>query len=387
MSENRKVDLGLFCATMLLLVVGIFMVYDASYAVAGQMNKNPAFFRNRQAISAFIGLAMMFSAMKFPYWRLKKYSTILLVISIVGLLLVFAPHIGKAANGKTRWIAFGPVQIQPSEFAKLCLVTYIAAFFSARNINIRDWKTGLMPLALPIGVVGILIVKEDMGTAIVLMVTALGMVYAAGARTSHVLSIISGAAVVGVGFVLAESYRCHRIMAFLDPFKDYHGIGYQICQSLIALGSGGVFGMGICEGRQKLFYLPAGHTDFIYAVFGQETGLIGSSLLALAFLFFAYRGFVIARKTRDPFGRFLAVGLSTLIGAQAVLHMLVDTAFVPATGVPLPFISYGGSSLALNLLSVGVLLSISKYPKSSETYEHESSGNRRRYRRTRVSRA
>lgn len=387
MTENRRVDFALFVTTIMLLMLGIFMVYDASYAVAGQVNKNPAFYIKRQAVSAIVGLIFMFIAMKIPYWKLKKYASTLLYIGIVGLIAVYIPHIGRAAYGKTRWLYLGSVPVQPSEIAKLCLVVYLANYLASRKSLLTDWQAGLLPLVIPVGVVGLLIVKEDMGTCIVLICAAIAMLYAAGVRKSHVGAILGMGVLAGTGFVMIESYRCHRIMAFLNPFKDYHGTGFQICQSLIALGSGGVFGMGLCESRQKLFYLPAEHTDMIYAVFGQETGLVGTVSLILLFLFFTYRGIEIAKNCRDSFGRLLAAGLIILISGQALLNMMVVTGSVPNTGVPLPFISYGGSSLVLNLVSVGILLGISKYPKPSEAYEHEDHNNRRRNRRPRVSRA
>lgn len=357
---KKQPDFGLFAITIILLVTGVFMVYDASYAVATQVNHNPHYFFYRQGEFAILGLIAMRIAMSIPYWKVRPYAGILLGCSIVGLVLVFVPGIGKSSNGATRWLSIGGQQFQPSEFAKLCMVVYLASYLSSKKKDIRDLEKGFIPLMIPIVVVGYLIVKEDMGTAIIVIVTALSMIFMAGAELRHIGAMIGIGLPVGMGLVLHKSYRLDRLVAFVNPFKDYHGIGYQVCQSLIALGSGGVFGVGICESRQKLFYLPAGHTDFIYAVFGQETGLIGTTILATLFFLFAARGFKIATRTRDNFGKLLAVGLSVMIAGQALLNMLVVTSSVPATGVPLPFISYGGSSLALNLLCAGILLGISQ---------------------------
>ncbi|MHB0913021.1 MAG: putative lipid II flippase FtsW [Armatimonadota bacterium] len=384
-SKMKQADFGLFATTIALLVIGLFMVYDSSYAVAGQINGNPRFFFFRQAGFAVVGLLAMFAVMHIPYWRWKPFATTFLAISVIGLVLVMVPGIGKAANGARRWIDVGALQIQPSEFAKLALVIYLASVMSAKKREMRDWKEGLLPLAVPVGLVGGLVVIEDLGTAVVTVGTAFAMLFIAGARKRHLFAVLGGIVPLGIFFVLREPYRLKRIIAFLDPFKDYHGIGYQVCQSLIALGSGGPLGKGICEGRQKLFYLPAQHTDFIFAVLGEEFGLIGTLVIAALFLHLAYRGIRIAKQTRDGFGKLLVAGIATLIAGQALLNMLVVTSTVPATGVPLPFISYGGSSLALNLVCIGVMLSVSRYPKNAESYD-EDSADRRRNRRPLVSR-
>lgn len=386
MNPKKSPDIWLFAAAIALLVIGVFMVYDASYAVAGQRMHSSAYFLKKQAVFAVIGLVLMFAFMHFRYWKLRPLASALLIASIFGLMLVFVPGFGVSVNGAKRWIHIGPIQLQPSEFAKLGLVTYLAAVLSDKKQAIRDWQRELLPMAIPIGIVALLIVKEDMGTAIVVVVTALGMIYMAGARKRHLFGAIGVLLPVAIGFICKEHYRLHRIISFLDPFKDYHGNGYQVCQSLIALGSGGIFGTGLCEGQQKLFFLPESHTDFIFAVYGQETGLIGTVILSGLFIFFAVRGFKIAFETKEGFGRLLAAGLTSMIVIQALLNMYVVTSSVPATGVPLPFISYGGSSLALNLLCVGILLGISRYPKPVEGYLYEGRVNRRRNRRARVSR-
>jgi cell division protein FtsW len=287
-------------------------------------------------------------------------------------------------NGATRWISVGGIQLQPSEIAKICLIIYLAAALSAKRGDIRNLRE-LALLAIPAGLVIFLIVKEDMGTAIAVTLTALIMIYMAGAKIKHLAAAVGICFIVGVIFIAVEPYRIGRLTVFLDPFKDAQGSGYQVCHSLIALGSGGPLGVGICEGRAKLFYLPAERTDFIFAVLGEEAGFIGTMVMAALFLAFAARGFIIALQTKDMFGRLVAGGISALIGGQAFLNMGVVTSSIPATGVPLPFISYGGTSLAINLFSVGILLAISKYPKPTEDYSDEYSVDRRRDRRPRVS--
>ena len=364
--NRRSVDLGLFTVTIALLVIGIFMVFDASYARAGQMRltgNDSLYFMKRQAVFALVGLAAMFLGMRIPYQRLRKISLGLLVVSIVGLALVFVPGLGVTVNGATRWVkcpGFG--QFQPSELAKVGLVLYMAAYLTVKGREIRDLKRGFIPALIPIVPIGALVMIEpDMGTTIVLVLTGVTMIAAAGARKRHVVAVLVLGFLMGSALILTSNYRRERIMSFRDPFKDYYGSGYQVSQSLIALGSGGPLGVGLCESREKLFYLPAEHTDFIFAVLGEEAGLIGTWLVAGLFLFFGARGLSIANQTKDSFARLAAAGLSVMISGQALLNICVVTSSLPATGVPLPFISYGGSSLALNLFSVGILLGISKY--------------------------
>lgn len=364
---NRKsVDLGLFTVTIALLVIGIFMVFDASYARAGQMKltgNDSLFFMKRQAVFAIIGLSAMFLGMRISSQRLRKISIGLLLASIVGLALVFVPGIGVTVNGATRWIkcpGFG--RFQPSELAKLGLVLYLAAHLTAKGRDIRDLKRGFLPALIPLLPIGALVMIEpDMGTTIVLMLTGLAMVGVAGARKRHIAAVLLVGFLAGLVLIVTSPYRWERVKTSLDPFDDYYGSGYQVCQSLIALGSGGLFGVGLCESREKLFYLPAEHTDFIFAVLGEEAGLIGTLFIAGLFLFFGARGFSVANSTRDSFSRLVAAGISIMISGQGLLNMCVVTSSVPATGVPLPFISYGGSSLALNLFCVGILLGISKH--------------------------
>lgn len=364
---NRKsVDLGLFTVTIALLVIGLFMVFDASYARAGQMKltgNDSLYFMKRQAVFALVGLIAMFLGMRISSQRLRKISVGLLVASIVGLALVFVPGLGVTVNGATRWIkcpGFG--RFQPSELAKLGLVLYLATYLTVKGRDIRDLKRGFFPALIPLLPIGALVMKEpDMGTTIVLMLTGLAMVGVAGARKRHIAAVLAFGFLAGSILIMTSNYRKERVMSFRDPFKDYYGSGYQVSQSLIALGSGGLFGVGLCESREKLFYLPAEHTDFIFAVLGEEAGLIGTLFIAGLFLFFGARGFSVACGANESFSRLVAAGLSVMIMGQALLNMCVVTSSVPATGVPLPFISYGGSSLVLNLFSVGILLGISKH--------------------------
>jgi len=382
---RRSPDIWLFAITVALLVIGIFMVFDASYARAGQVKYTGGdsyFFVKRQAVFAIMGLIAMFIAQRIRFWKLKPYGAAFLMLTIIGLAAVLA--VGRNAGGATRWIGYGSINIQPSEFAKLALVLYLANLLTRPRFDITDFQTGLIPAMIPIGIIAVLVMAEpDMGTTIVTCATGVVLVYISGARRSHMALIMVSAVVLGIILIITEPYRMSRLTSFTDPFASYHGDGYQVCRSLIGLGSGGPLGVGLCEGREKIFYLPAEHTDFILAVLGEEMGLIGTMGLATLFLLFAVRGYHIAKKTKDNFGKLLAVGLTSLISGQALLNMLVVTSTVPATGVPLPFISYGGSSLMLNLMSVGILLGISQYPDGGND---ENRPYRRRHRRSRVPR-
>lgn len=366
--RRRSPDIWLFAITVALLVVGVFMVFDASYARAGQARftgQDSYYFVKRQALFAAAGLAMMFVAQRIRYWRLKAAAPWFLLLSIAGLGAVLV--LGREINGSVRWFNIGQINVQPSEFAKLALVLYLANLLTRPRTDITDFQTGLIPALLPIGIIaGLVMLEPDMGTTIVTCATGVVLIYIAGAQGKHMTGILAGAVGVGGLLIFTEPYRMARLLSFLNPFADYENTGYQVCRSLIALGSGGPVGVGLCEGREKIFYLPAEHTDFILAVLGEEMGLIGTLGLAILFLLFAVRGYQIAKKTKDGFGKFLAIGITSLIAGQALLNMLVVTSTVPATGVPLPFISYGGSSLALNLLSVGILLGISQHPNGGE---------------------
>lgn len=386
--RRRSPDIWLFLITIVLLVIGIGLVFDASYPRAGQAKftgGDSYYFMKRQAVFAVFGMAALLVAMKIPYWRLRRFVPVLLALSMIGLIAVLVPGIGREVNFARRWIVVGPISIQPSEFAKLALVLYLADHLSHVRTNIRDLQSGLLMPLIIMGLMAGAIMKEpDMGTTIVFGGTGLALLYIAGARSRHMAVICGATVLAGIALVIVAPYRMARLAAWPDPFVDYFHNGYQICRSLIALGSGGPLGQGLCEGREKVFYLPEVHTDFILATLGEEMGLIGTMGLAALFLFFCIRGFRIAKNTKENFGKFLAAGLTCMVVGQALLNMLVVTSTIPGTGVPLPFISYGGSSLVLNLIVVGILLGISQYPEAVDKYEDRP--YRRRNRRSRVPR-
>ncbi len=366
-AQRQPMDKLLLWMTFLLLGIGIVSVYDASYAVAVEKLHGDSFhFVKTQMAWAGFGLLALWGASRLPYWHWKKAAVIAVALAILMLVAVLVPHVGIAVNGARRWLGHGAVRFQPSEVAKLAAVLYLARVLAGSlKIKTRP-KEGLVPPLLMIGLLAALIAKEpDLGTALVLATTGLIMLFLAGARPAHLGALLGGAAVLVAGFVALEPYRARRITAFLDPKADQYHTGYQVWHALIALGSGGVTGMGLGEGREKLF-IPEPRTDFIFPVIAEEWGLVGTLGLVALFLFVAARGFAIAYGTRDPFGALLAAGITALISVQALINMAVATASIPDTGVPLPFISSGGSSLVLMLLGIGILLNISSHPDGPE---------------------
>jgi cell division protein FtsW len=366
-SHRQPMDSLLLWLTFLLLGVGIVSVYDASYAIAVEKLHGDSFhFVKMQAGWAAVGLLALLGATRLPYWKWKNVAIIGLALAVFLLLAVLIPHIGLSSHGARRWLGHGQLRFQPSELAKLALVLYLARVL-AGSLKIRNNpKQGLLPPLIVIGILAALIAKEpDLGTALVLSMTGLVMLFLAGARPAHLGMIVAAAAAAAAVFIAFEPYRAGRIVAYLNPQADKFNKGYQVWHALIALGSGGVGGMGLGEGREKLF-IPEPRTDFIFPVIAEEWGLIGTLVLVALFVFVAARGFGIAYRTRDPFGALLAAGITTLISVQALINMAVATASIPDTGVPLPFISYGGSSLVLMMLGIGILLNISCYPDGPE---------------------
>ena len=366
---KQPADQFIFNVTLALLAVGVAAVFDASYARSMDLRNtgNDAFFfLKRQAVFAAIGLACMLAMSRFNYWKLKRFAGPVLIASIFMLAMVWLPTIGITRNGASRWIGYGPIQLQPSEVAKLALVVYLAAILSRGAHNIRSFWDGLfIPLAV-IGAIVVLVEREpDLGTAFIILMASLTLLYLAGARKRHLGGIL---ATCGVLFVLASlfshSFRAGRIQTFLNPDSDPTGRGYQISHGLMAVGSGRITGVGLGAGREK-FYIPEANTDFIFATIAEETGLVGCLIVIGLLAAVGLQGFRIASRTRDPFGSLLAAGIAAMISWQAIVNIAVVTGSIPATGVPLPFISYGGSSVLFLLIGIGILLNISQHPDAS----------------------
>jgi cell division protein FtsW len=362
MPRKLTPDLWLFGAVLALVSIGVVMVYSASAIVAADRFHDPHFFLKKQLGWAVLGMACLWGAMVVDYRRLEALVAPLLVASLALLVLVLLPPFGQAINGTRRWFRLGPVSFQPVELAKFALVVYLASFLSRRQAVVPTFRQGLLPPLLVAGVMaGLTLLQPDLGNALALVILALALAYLAGARPAHMLAVGAAALPAVAGLVLLKPYRWRRVVAFVNPWDDPQGSGFQIIQSFLALGSGGWLGRGLGESRQKLFYLPEPYTDFIFAIIGEELGLVGSAAVLALFAVLIWRGLRIGLRAPDPFGSYLALGLTAMLATQTLVNLGVVTGALPTKGLPLPFISFGGSALLMTMFSVGVLLNISQH--------------------------
>ena len=362
-------DTLLFFSVASLVAIGLVMIFSASSAVALIEHHDVAYYAKRQIAWLLVGLVIAYGAYRLDYHQLKRWAPYLLVFSMLSLAAVLLPHIGFSVNGARRWIGAGSVSFQPSEFAKLGLVIYLAAMLATRGERIVSLVKGLFPLCIPVVLMAVLVLKEpDMGTASLLVMIAFAMFFAAGARLMHLFAILVATTPAVIVEVLASPYKRERVFAFLNPWKDPQNAGFHIVQSLLALGSGGIFGLGLGGSRAKFFYLPEQYTDFIFSILGEELGLIGALAVVILFIVFGYRAIKIAIAAPDRFGFFLAIGCMSVVVIQAFVNIGVVTSSWPVTGVPLPFISFGGSSLIVNLVAVALIANVGRgHRVTSET--------------------
>jgi cell division protein FtsW len=360
MARKIQADEWLFAGTVALALFGVIMVYSASAIVAATENHSQYFYVVRQGVWTVVGLLAMWAGMRFDYGRLRneKVAYALLGLTVLLLVAVFAFH---PINGARRWIRLAGFSLQPSEISKLALAIFLARFLERRAGREGEFWATFVPAVLVTGVLALLVVVEpDLGTSLMLAVVCTAMLFTAGARLKHLL-LAAAPALVGVsGLLLFVPWRLKRVLVFLNPWADPQGSGYQVVQSLLAVGSGGVHGLGFTEGRQKMFFLPFAHSDFIFAVVSEELGLFGGLAVIALFGLFLWRGMRAALRAPDRFGMLLGIGIVTGIVAQALFNMSVVLSMLPTKGIPLPFISYGGSSLVPTLFAVGVLLNISQ---------------------------
>lgn len=361
MPQKLQIDKWLFSATIGLALFGVVMVYSASAVIAQQENHSQFHYVLKQTLWTSIGFVVMFAAMRFDYQLLNRRWIIygLLLLTILMLLAVFG---FPPVNGARRWIKLKGFSIQPSEIAKLSLALFLARFLERRaGDEASFWRT-FLPCFLVLGIVAGLVAKEpDLGTALMLAIICFTMCFAAGMRPQHLVYAVVPALLYVGKMLIFTPFRMKRLSAFIDPWADAQGTGYQVVQSLIAVGSGGTHGLGFAQGRQKLLFLPFAHSDFIFAVVGEELGLVGAMIIVTVFAVFLWRGMRAALRAPDSFGMYLGIGIVVGIVAQALLNISVVLALVPTKGIPLPFISYGGSSLVPTLAGVGILLNISQY--------------------------
>lgn len=349
--------------TVTLIVAGLVMIYSASAVIALRQHGDSFYFLKRQALWAALGGVGFVLAARIDYRRWRPFAVPLVAISALALVLVLVPGIGAQINGARRWLSLGPLTVQPSEAARLALVIYLADFIARRPERMGAFVRGLLPALTIAGVLLALILAEpDLGSTLVLALVTMLLLFLGGARVMHLAALALAAVPVVYVLVMQSAYRRERLLAFLDPWRDPTDTGFQVVQSYLAFGSGGPIGTGLGEGRQKLFYLPYPHTDFIFAVIGEELGLFGTVMIVALFGLLAWRGVVIARGAPDAFGRFLALGATLLIAVQAEVNMAVVTGLLPTKGLPLPLLSYGGSSLVVNLIALGLLWSVARAP-------------------------
>lgn len=352
-------DVSLLLITLTLLLLGLVMVYSASAILAEQRFGNPQYFLVRQGIWAGLGMVALLGGMAIDYHDLQRWARPLLWMSII--LLVMVLLLGRSVSGARRWIRIGGFGFQPAELARFASLVTFADFLDRRRSTLRSFRRGVLPLLMAMGVViGLIAVEPDLGTPILIVTAGFVMLFIAGGRWQHLVGMIGvGVGLVALG-VAGVGYRRHRLAAFFDPWADPHGHGYQIVQSLLALGSGGWFGKGLGQSEQKLLYLPEPHTDFIFPIIGEELGFLGAMAVLTAFGVFSLRGARIASRAPDLFGQLLAAGFTLGIVFQAILNIAVACGMVPTKGLALPLVSFGGSSLVLTLGSIGVLLNISR---------------------------
>src|SRR5882672_4540129 len=366
MARKLKSDKVLFIATLLLVALSVVMVYSASAPMALDRYGRASFFLMKQGMWALLGIALLYIVMRVDYRLYREPAFIWTGLGFVAFALV-AVYFRAPVNGARRWFGVGGIGVQPSELAKLAAIFFIAALLERRMHRIDEPGYALLPIGIVVlGLVALILPEPDFGTSMSLALIAAVMVFAAGLNYRYIVGVTLVSLPVLYVVVMGSAYRRRRTLAFLNPWDDPLGDGFQIIQSLIAVGTGGVWGKGLMNGVQKLFYLPEAHTDFIYSVISEELGLVGATAVLLCFCVITWRGLRVALRAPDSFGAFLALGLTTMVAVQAFENISVVLGLMPTKGIPLPFVSAGGSSLLINLLGMGILLNVSQHGSSFE---------------------
>jgi cell division protein FtsW len=361
MARKLKSDRALFIATVLLVGLSIVMVYSASAVVAMERTGRPFFFLTKQGLWAALGMAVLGVVTRIDYHTYREPTFIWAALGVVTFALL-AVFFSAPVNGARRWFGIGSIGVQPSELAKLVVIFFAAALLERRMDRIDDVRYAVLPIAIVVlGLVALILAEPDFGTSMSLLLVVVVMVFAAGLNARYLIGVGLAALPLLYIVVMGSEYRRRRTLAFLNPWDDPLGGGFQIIQSLIAVGTGGVWGKGVMNGVQKLFFLPEPHTDFIYSVVAEELGLVGATAVVMCFCVIAWRGMRVAMRAPDKFGAFLALGLTTMVVIQAFVNISVVLGLMPTKGIPLPLVSAGGSSLLINLLGMGILLNVSQH--------------------------
>ncbi|RJQ43196.1 MAG: putative lipid II flippase FtsW [Nitrospiraceae bacterium] len=378
--NNTKDIRGILIPVILLLCTGILMVYSSTVLMSMNKYGNGFHYLMNHLFTIFIGACVMVLLSHMNYQKLRGLVYVFLAVGLIMLLLVFVPGIGISANGARRWLRLWPTTFQPSEFVKITMVFFLAHYMD-RNINrMRDFKYGiLVPMGIMLGFQAIVILQPDFGAVMSLGILTMGLLIMGGVKLRYIGAMFLLALPAIYVLITSSSYRMKRIMCFTDPWKDSLGCGFQLVQSFIAFGNGGILGLGPGGSKQKLYFLPEGHTDFIFSLIGEELGFIGAVIVIIFFLWFFIKGVKVANRTGDPFSYFLATGLTMMIGVQVVINLAVTTGLMPTKGLPLPFISYGGSALLINMAAVGMLMNIAKNSENTMTEQRSAADHFARY--------
>ena len=357
----RDIRINLFAITLILICIGVVMIYSASNIYAWERYKDGAFFLKRHFLFLLIGILLTYWVMNYDYKKFARYAKPLLIFSIFLLLLVLIPGIGREVSGARRWFRFKFLSFQPSGLAALAIIIYTADFISRKGKLIKNFWGGFLPPMVILGVMALLILIEpDLGTTLAIALVVIIMLFVAGTRIHYLFSLFLLGLPILYLLIFHVSYRRTRILAFLNPWLDPKGSGFQIIQSQIAIGSGGLFGVGLGHSKQKLFYLPAAHTDFIFSIIAEELGLLGTFGVITLFIIFIQQCLKIIKHAPNKFSYFLSLGLVLMITLKAMVNIGVSCGVLPTKGLPLPFISYGGSSFIFDMVSVGILLNIAR---------------------------
>ena len=362
--KKTNINLLLIICVITISLFGLLMIYSASNIWSAYKFNNPYKFVTHQGIFLIIGLFLMFLLSKIDYHLYYEKANHIILACLILLILVLIPGIGTIRNGSRSWFGIGSFGIQPSEFAKLGIIIFSSKYFSKNNKDVKNIKRGVLPmLGLTLLIFGLIMLQPDFGTGVILVMSVVGLMFVAGVDFKFFIRIGIVGLIGVVGLIAVAPYRLKRILSFLNPWEDPLGSGFQIIQSLYAIGPGGLFGLGFGNSRQKHFYLPEPQTDFIFSIISEEFGFLGVLIVTFLFITIIYQGFKISKKANDLFGKYLSFGITFQIAFQAILNLMVVVGLIPVTGVTLPFLSYGGSSLLITLCSVGIVLNISRTVK------------------------
>jgi cell division protein FtsW len=372
----NKESRSILWPVLILVGIGVLMIYSSTALMSMRKYGSGFHYLWNHLFTVAVGIATIGVLMKVDYLKLRPAVYVLMGISLVSLLLVFVPGVGISANGARRWIRLWPTTFQPSELVKIVMVMFLADYMDKNIQRMKEFRYGIaVPVAVMFGFQAIIMLQPDFGAVMSLGILTFGLLVLGGARLLHVGGLLLVSMPVVFTLVMSSSYRMKRIMCFTDPWNEPFGCGFQLVQSFIAFGSGGFFGVGLGGSKQKLYFLPEVHTDFIFSIIGEELGLLGAIVVLGVFLWFLVKGVRVSLRLKDPFSYFLSAGLTMMVGIQAIINFAVSTGLMPTKGLPLPFVSYGGSALLINMAAAGILVNISMRQEKGAVYNTRSAAD------------